>query len=700
MTFAAPGWFWAFAVMPLLVGLLFASERRRVELIGKLVAARLQPRLAGNVSVGKRRVRFLFALLGLAGAIVALARPQWGFTWEEAKRKGRDVIIAIDTSRSMLADDIKPSRLARAKLAAQDLIAELSGDRVGVVAFAGTAFLQAPLTVDYSAALNALKELDTEIIPQGGSNLEGALRSAREAFGKGESENRALVIFSDGEELDADAQKAVDELKGQVRVFSVGIGTPEGALIPMRTRGRLEFVQDDSGNPVRTRLDESRLRAVAEATGGFYLHLETGRTEMQRIARDGLGTMIEQDIDARLSRRPIERYQWPLAAGLVALAVSMLIGERRLLPAARVAALALLLWPGWAKAAWWPKNPGVQHFERGDAYAEQAQREQAQPSDPKWESAKEAYGAAYDEFSKQLKRQPKSPDAHYNFGTAAFKTDKLDEAMAAFSEGLLSDRRDVQVNSRDYLGNTFYRDGVKKQSKEEKLAEWRDAIRQYNEALKLDAENKMVQGHREFVLKKIAELEQEPPKEDEQKKDDQKKDEQKDQEKDKQQDQSQSSKDQQDKGEQKKDEKKDGEGSKDQQPQKPEEKDGQQDKQEPSQDKEGEQKKDGQQPKDQPGEQGKEQPQPGEQGGKPEQMPAQPQEPKKEGELKSSPQAGESQEQRDAAEAAADAQAAAEGRMTPQQARALIESLKGEDAKVRLADPREKQGMRRVLKDW
>lgn len=676
MTFAAPVWLWAFAVVPLLIALVFAGERRRSELIGKLVAARLQPRLAGTVSVAKRRLRFLFTLLGLAGGILALARPQWGFTWEEAKRKGRDVIIAIDTSRSMLADDIKPNRLTRAKLAAQDLIGELSGDRVGVVAFAGTSFLQAPLTVDYTAVLGALKELDTEIIPQGGTNLEGALRSARDAFGKGESENRALIIFSDGEELDADAQKAVDEFKGQVRVFTVGVGTADGALIPVRTRGRLEYVQDATGNPVRSRLDEGRLRAVAEATGGFYLHLDTGRAEMQRIARDGLGKMTEQDIDARLSRRPIERYQWPLAAGLAALMVSMLIGERRRI---RPALAAMMLFPMIADA----RNSGVEAYDRNE------------------------FERAQQEFSAQLKRRPNLPELEFDLGAAAYKRGDYEGALGAFGRAMTSEDPGLRAKAAYNLGNTLFRRGAAQKEKEAKLGEWKNAVQQYEQALNVNPKDADATYNRDVVSKLIAELEQEPPKQDEQKKDDQKKDDQKkddekkddqkDQQKDKQQDQSKSGqdqqKDQQGKGDQQ--QKQDQQGSQQQEQQKDSQ--GQQaDQKEKEGGKESQQKDQ----KDQQGEQGKQQPQQqGEQGGKPEPMPGQQPE-KKEGELKSAPQAGEGKEQSDAAEAMADAQAAAEGRMTPQQARALLDSLKSEDAKVHLVDPREKQGLRRVLKDW
>src|SRR5439155_26481673 len=131
--------------------------------------------------------------------------PQFGYTWQQSKRKGRDLLIAIDTSKSMLATDLAPNRLARAKLAAQDLINLLQGDRVGLVAFAGDAFLQAPLTIDYSAVLSSINELDTTIIPRGGTDIAAAIKLAAEAFGKGESENRALILMTDGEELDQNA---------------------------------------------------------------------------------------------------------------------------------------------------------------------------------------------------------------------------------------------------------------------------------------------------------------------------------------------------------------------------------------------------------------------------------------------------------------------------------------------------------------
>ena len=356
MSFGQPMWFWGFALLPLLLMLYARHESRRGKLLRQLVAARLLERLAGTVHLPLRRLRFALFLLGLAALIVSLAQPRYGYTWEESKRQGRDVIIAIDCSRSMLATDVAPSRLERAKLATQDLIAQLQGDRVGLIAFAGTAFLQAPLTIDYGAVLNSLSEFDTNIIPRGGTNIAAAITEADSAFGKGESDNRCLILFTDGEELEADAVTAANAEKDHMKIFTVGLGSADGSLIPIPgSDGGTTFVKDENGQFGKSRLDEDRLRKIAESTGGFYVHLLNGPAEMQQIVRDGLGQMKEKDIDTRMSRRPIERYQWPLSAALVLLVVSALIGERKRATRRAVApvaagALAVLLacsrrWP-------------------------------------------------------------------------------------------------------------------------------------------------------------------------------------------------------------------------------------------------------------------------------------------------------------------------------------------------------------------
>ena len=654
MTFAQPLWLWLLAILPLLALLFLLNERRRALLLRQLVAARLADRLAGNLSVGRRRGRFALLLLGLGAAIVALAQPRYGFTWQEASRRGRDVLLAIDTSRSMLATDLAPNRLQRAKLAAQDLIAQLQGDRVGLIAFAGSSFLQAPLTADYSAVLTSLQELDTEIIPRGGTNLAGTIKSAQEAFGKGESDHRALIIFTDGEELDADGLKAAGEARDSIRIFTVGVGSADGALIPLpRAGGGTEFVQDSAGQFVKSRLDEDRLRKIAEATGGFYVRLLNGPAEMQQIIRDGLGAMTEKDIDAKVSRQPIERFQWPLGAALVCFAASLFVGERkraaRLATGARRATMAALLL---ATAVAEAKNSGVTAYDQED------------------------YKGALETFSKQLERQPDSEALHFNHGAAAYKAGEYDRALESFARAVTSPDPGLRGRAEYNLGNTLYQRGSARKEKDAKLQEWRGALEHYEEALKVDAKDENATHNRDLVRKLIEELAQEPPPQQNQKKD-QKKQDKKDQEKGDQKekkDQEKQSGDEQKDGEKKDGEEQPSKEGKDGQPQSGEEKEEQQ----------GGEKGD---PKDQSKEGKKE---PGE---------AREPGPKKEGEMQAAPQF-EKEGQNAEAQEAADAQAAAAGKMTRQQAVELLESLKAQDDRVQLQERTEKRVPERAFRDW
>jgi len=330
MSFAQPSWFWASGLFPIFITLFLWNERTRQYRLSQFVATRLQGRLAGTVSIFKRRLRFLLTLLGLALAIVSLAQPRWGFTIREEPVKAADVFIAIDVSRSMLADDISPNRLERAKLAAHDLIDGLEGIRVGLIAFAGTAFMQAPLTLDHGAVIDCINDLDTNIIPRGGTNIAEAINFAVERFGKGYKENRALILFTDGEEIEGDTLRAAREQSDKMRIFTVGVGSVEGSLIPVPgSDGGTTFVKDSDGKVVKSHLDEQRLRQIAEITGGFYIRLEKGPPEMAELIRSGINLLKEKEGLTRFSREPIERYQWPLAAALLSLVATIFINERR-----------------------------------------------------------------------------------------------------------------------------------------------------------------------------------------------------------------------------------------------------------------------------------------------------------------------------------------------------------------------------------
>src|SRR5207244_11591842 len=211
------------------------------------------------------------------------------------------------------------------------LVNQLQGDRVGLIAFAGRAFLQAPLTIDYEAAVESINDLDTKTIPEGGTNISEAINLAVNTFGKSAAGNRALIIFTDGEELNGDAAKtAKSAADAGVRIFAVGVGTPQGSLISTNSDdGGTAFVKDSAGQVVKSKLDERRLREIARATGGFYLHLDDGLRTMAQLYSQGLANMKAAEIDARLSRRPIERYEWPLGAAMLTLMMSILVRERK-----------------------------------------------------------------------------------------------------------------------------------------------------------------------------------------------------------------------------------------------------------------------------------------------------------------------------------------------------------------------------------
>ncbi len=528
MSLGVPQWFWALAVLPLLIALYIRAERRSALHLREFVSPRLLPQLAGNVDRMRRAIRFGLVLLSLALAITALAKPRWGYIYEDVKRRGLDLLFAIDTSRSMLSNDVAPNRLERVKLAAQDLITELQGDRVGLIAFAGRAFLQAPLTIDYDAAVESINDLDTKTIPEGGTNISEAIALAVQTFGKSAMGNRALIIFTDGEELSGDAVKEAKKAEeAGVRIFTVGVGTIQGSLIPLEQEGG--FVKDAKGEVHKSKLDENRLREIAQATGGMYLHLQSGPQTMRQLYEEGLSKLKEAEIDARLSRRPIERYEWPLGGAIVILIASLFLNDRkktrskpiRHAPVKRkVLATAALLLVAAAQAY---AVSGIDLYNNGK------------------------YEEALAQFQKDLEHNINPADVpkmHFDAGVAAYKLREYDKALEAFSQSLVDRSPALQEKSRYNLGRTLEERADLRQTNEEVLKDLENAAQHYEEALKLDPNDKAAAERLEIVRRKIEQLKKHPkqpppqPQKNQQNKKDQKKD-QDQQQKDQQQQQQQ-----------------------------------------------------------------------------------------------------------------------------------------------------------------
>jgi len=279
----------------------------------------------------RQNMKALVILLSVSAIALALMRPQWGFEWKEVTRSGLDILIAIDTSKSMLAEDVKPNRLERSRLAVKDLIQTLQGDRIGLIAFAGSAFLQCPLTVDYSGFMLSLDDLNVNTLPKGGTSLSNAIKTALESYEGGKKKYKALVIITDGEDHEGNAPEWAEKAKEQgIKIFTIGIGTREGELIPVTDEsGNRMFLKDRSGNVVKTSLDEKTLKDIALATGGSYVKATATEFGLDLIYEEKLSKMEKREVENKMIRKYYERYQIPLAIALLLLCIEPYMRERK-----------------------------------------------------------------------------------------------------------------------------------------------------------------------------------------------------------------------------------------------------------------------------------------------------------------------------------------------------------------------------------
>lgn len=345
--FAEPQWLWLAVLGPaaLLALQLYAGQRRRRQL-ARLAAPEFVAELTRSHSPGRRWFKNTLLLLALAASGLALARPQWGTREIAAQNLTEDIIFAVDCSRSMLAADVSPTRLGRAKLAVQDFVRRHSNGRVGLVAFAGQAFLQCPLTFDHGAFLDALAALDEKTIVVPGTDVGAALDEAFRAMEKLDRK-KVIVLLTDGEDLEKSGVKMAETLadKGVV-VFTIGVGTEAGAEIRVTNeRGQIDLVRDSKGQVVRSRLDEPTLRSIAQATRGDYYPLGALGEGLAKVGQ-AIQTGDFSVGNAPVRKQGVDRFQVPLALGLILLVTESLVGtRRRLRPAAGMMLLFLLLIP-------------------------------------------------------------------------------------------------------------------------------------------------------------------------------------------------------------------------------------------------------------------------------------------------------------------------------------------------------------------
>ena len=327
--FENPEYLYAFAVLPVLLFLFLVYLKWKKRATSRLGETKLLQSLMPDTSKYRSSIKFGLKLLALALLFIGWANPQWGSKKEEVKRKSVDVLLALDISTSMFAQDIPPNRLERAKRFAEGLVEKLKGERIGLVLFAGSAYLQMPVTTDYAAAKLFVRSANPDLAGTQGTAISEAIGLARRTFDEDDGSHKALIIITDGEDHDGDAnEEAAAARDDGIFLFTVGVGTSNGSFIPINVRGREDYKRDNTGQPVRSKLNEEMLREVAESGDGSYFHISEGNA-----VAEGLKNRIEQMEKRELEVRSFTEYnsyfQYFVAAGLLLLIIEFLISYRR-----------------------------------------------------------------------------------------------------------------------------------------------------------------------------------------------------------------------------------------------------------------------------------------------------------------------------------------------------------------------------------
>jgi Ca-activated chloride channel family protein len=329
--FGATEYLWGLWAVPALLAFYVYAFRTKRRLITQFVSAEMLGRLTAGVSHQRQVLKAALVLAGFALGVFSLAQLKYGFTWEQVRRQGVDIVVALDVSDSMLVEDAesggKLSRLERAKREITDLLKLMDGDRIALVAFAGTAFVECPLTLDYGAAAVFLDDIDTELIPVPGTAIDEAIRTSVKVLDGSPRNSQAIILITDGEDHSGKALAAAEEAKTRgIRIFTIGIGRDEGAPIPAPGGG---FHRDARGELALSRLDETTLQRIALDTGGRYVRSVTGDVDLESIYKSGIKATLEsQELGSKRRQRWEERFQWVLAASALLLAVEALVPER------------------------------------------------------------------------------------------------------------------------------------------------------------------------------------------------------------------------------------------------------------------------------------------------------------------------------------------------------------------------------------
>lgn len=324
--FEHPQYLFVLEVIPVLILFFVLAYRARKRLIAKFGNVRLMGELMPQMSRYKDVLKFILLVFALAFLIVGAANPQWGVKREKTKRKGVDVFIALDVSNSMLAQDVQPNRLERARQFAENLVEALRGERLGFIIFAGNAYLQVPLTTDYGALQLFIKSANPEMVPTQGTAIGDAISLAVRSNESGSKKHQAIIIISDGENHDVEAPAIAKKANEDgLLVFTVGVGTKNGSFIPEIIGGRQDVKRDQTGNPVRSKADPEALRELAKMGQGGFFDLGTNTEMIKQALAMQLERMEKREFEQRAFSEYESYFQYFLGAALLLILIEFLI---------------------------------------------------------------------------------------------------------------------------------------------------------------------------------------------------------------------------------------------------------------------------------------------------------------------------------------------------------------------------------------
>lgn len=465
LRFAHPEYLWALWLIPAMgVGFL-VLHRWKKRLLHRFIAEPLSTQLAPEASTAKQSLKHGLFLLATTSLIIAIANPQVGTRLEEVKREGIDLFVALDVSLSMKAEDIRPSRLEKSKRDVSDLLRKLQGDRVGLIVFAGDAFVQFPLTADYSAADLFISAVDVDAVPTPGTMIGRAIEVALRSFRTDLPTQKAIFVVSDGENTEGDVAGAVDQAKKLgVRLYAIGMGTPDGSPIPIYDNAgtRVDYKRDRAGSIVLSRLNESALQRIALVTGGGYRRATSGGNEIEDIFKE-LSSLQKTEMGSLQVTGFEDQFHYPLVFAIFLLIFENLLSERRgrlllkmmrLVPIGRMFPIILLL--------------------AASASYGQTVRSHVKSGNEAYEKTKFADAEA--EYKKALELDPKSLEAQFNLGNAYYKQQRFDEAQRSYGTTIAASQSPGGRSMAYYnLGNALFRSN--------KLHE---SIEAYKQALRLN----------------------------------------------------------------------------------------------------------------------------------------------------------------------------------------------------------------------